>query len=167
MKRFTAMILCILWMLSLCACEQKQDEIQEPVNFYYCKEEISYQSVNGVIEAEICEGVNHRGDVESMLSAYLQGPYSPAYIAPFPANTELLSIQFLDGEAYLTFNDAFAQLTGMKLSTACSCITLTLAEYTDVETVRFTAATQQLDNKDEIVLKVSDIVLLDTVEMEG
>ena len=166
MKRLTALILCVL-LIALCACGNQKSDLVQPGNFYYCSEEISYNSLGGVIQAEVREMKNFHNNAEAMLDAYLLGPHGSEYVTPVPAHTELISLKITDGDAYLMLSDEFAQISGMQLSTACACIAMTLSEYADVDTLHFSVETKQLDNKDEVILCVSDIVLLDAENAKG
>lgn len=161
MKRMIVLLLCILLLASLCACRNKNADIKDPVSFYYCRQEVIYHVSDAVICAQIRDGADFNGDPEQMLHSYLDGPHANGYVAPFPADTKLISFQIANNNAYVILSDEFSKLTGIKLTTACSCIALTLCEYSNVDSVHISAETQQLDYKNEIVIKASDIVLLD------
>lgn len=166
MRKSFILLLCVVLIFSLCACRQKNKDYQEPVNFYYCTDEVSYNTSDAVIDMQIYEGIDFHADPEKMLSSYLQGPQSNDYLSLIPAGTSLISCNVIGDVCYLKFSDDFAKLSGMKLSIACGCIVLTLNDYTGVETVSFSTQTQQLDNKDELVISASDIILLDDEGIE-
>ena len=161
MKKLGILILCAILVLSLSACNQKNADIQEPVNFYYCRDEITYNTPDAVIRAEVHEGAGFLEDPEKMLRSYLLGPNSHNYVSLIPTNTTPVSVEITEGVAYVKFSDEFSKLSGMKLTTACSCIALTLSEYSGVNAVHISAETELLDNKDEIIITASDIILLD------
>ena len=166
MKKSFILLLCIVLIFSLCACRQKHTDFQEPVNFYYCADEVSYNTSDAVIGMQVHEGVDFHTDPEKMLKSYLRGPKSNDYTSLIPNGTALISYDVIGDVCYLKFSDEFAQLSGIRLSTACSCIVLTLNDYSGVETVSFSTQTQQLDNKDELVISASDIILLDDEGIE-
>ena len=89
MRKLIILFLCVVMLLSLCACNRKNSEPVEPVNFYYCKEEVTYNSATGVIQPKIHEGLDFHNDAETMLCAYLQGPYSNDNISLLPAPPNL------------------------------------------------------------------------------
>ena len=161
MRKIFLLFLCVVLVLCLCACQQKNADIQEPVNFYYCRDEISYNTIDAVIFPEVREAIEFGGDPTKMLDSYLLGPKANNCISLIPTGTKLISFQIIDGVGYVKFSDEFAKLSGVSLSTACSSIVLTLHEYTGFDVFRFSANTKQLDNRDEIVVSVSDIILMD------
>lgn len=164
MRRIVLWILGAALLCSLTACKGKETDIREPVKFYYCREEISYNSPDSVIFPEIREAASFGGNVETMLRTYLTGPVSNHGLLPVPANTQLVSFRVENEEAYLTFNEAFAQLSGMDLTTAVSCIAMTVYDYTGIETLRISVESGQLDGKDEIVINALNIILVDSFE---
>lgn len=166
MKKSFILLLCIVLIFSLCACRQKHTDFQEPVNFYYCADEVSYNTSDAVIGLQVHEGVDFYADPEKMLKSYLRGPKSNNYTSLIPTGTALISYDVIGDVCYLKFSDEFAKLSGIRLSTVCSCIVLTLNDYSGVETVSFSTQTQQLDNKDELVISASDIILLDDEGIE-
>ena len=167
MKKLIVCILCFTMMLSLCSCKANEEEILEPAEFYYCRETIGYNSLEGVIAAETRESVHFAGDPQLLLESYLRGPRSEEMISPLPAGVKLLSYEKIDDTVFLLFSKEFSTLSGIRLSTACSCIVMTLYAYADVTQVCFQAKSGQLDNKDEVTMTISDIVLLDTMVEEG
>ena len=164
MRKIIVMCLCVVIVLSLCACDRRESRTDVPVNFYYCKEEIIYNSESGVIEAEIHEGDRFHSDVEAMLHAYLQGPRSNDNILLVPEQTNLVSVKIEHERAYVVFTDAYSQLSGIELTTACSCIAMTLHDYTGVKEVIFSTENELLDNKENFVIRVEDLVWQDVME---
>ena len=164
MKKIAVVFLCMSVILSLCACSQRESKIAEPVNFYYCKEEIVYHSASGVIEAEMHEGADFQNDAERMLRAYLQGPHANDNVLLLPDQTNLISLQIVNDRAYVKFTDMYSQLSGIKLTTACSCIAMTLHDYTGVKEVFFSTENELLDNKENFVIRVEDLVWQDVME---
>ena len=163
MKRVVAMVLCLIFTAALCGCKKKDAEIQVPVNYYYCKNEYSYNSDSGIFCVEIHEGVDFRANTKRMLDSYLLGPYIDGCINLLPENTRLVCCEMKDNALNLRFSEELSQLSGVRISMFCSCVTMTVADYTQIETVIFSAENSQLDNKDEIILNVADIAITDTV----
>lgn len=164
MRKFIVLFLCVIVLLSLCGCKHKDSEPVDPVKFYYCKEEITYNSAAGVIQPEIHEGINFHNDAETMLRAYLKGPYSNDNVSLMPMQTDLVSIQIEDGRAYVTLTDAYSQLSGIKLTMSSSCIAMTLYDYAGVTEVYFSTENERLDNKVNFIIRVEDLVWLDIME---
>ena len=164
MRKLIVLFLCMVMLLSLCACNRKNSVLVEPVNFYYCKEEVTYNSASGVIQPEILEGIEFHNDAETMLRVYLQGPYTNDNLSLLPAQTELVSLKIENDRAYIKLTDAYAQLSGIKLSTASSCIVMTLYDYSGAKEVVFSTENELLDNKDSFSIHVDDLVWLDVME---
>ncbi len=167
MKKAVLLLLTVALLFSVCACVKKSEEVKEPVNFYYCNEDIFYHSPDGVIRSEVREAADFAGQPQALIRAYLSGPVSDDLLSPFPDGTRLISFSVTDGTAYITFSKEITALSGVQLSTACSCITLTLVEFTPITAVHIRADDGLLDNKEEVVLNAGDIVLMDELSQKG
>ena len=161
MKKQIFIVCCLLIACIFCACKKNDIEIQEPVNFYYCNEEISYQSASGVIGTEVRDAIAYGGDLQKLLKDYLKGPQSSDLYLPLPENTSFKALKISENVAYITFSDEIASLSGIRLTTACSCIAMTICEYTAITEVCIQAQSEQLENKDMVVIRPSELVLID------
>lgn len=167
MKKTVLLIFAALLGILLLGCGKDSTEFVEPANFYYLQREISYNSSNGVICPEIVDIAEYGADTMKILNAYLTGPKSQDLISPIPTGVRIQSCSIQGQEASLTLSREFSALTGVKLSSACSCIALTLGEFADVEIVHFQIDEEMLDGKEQITLMISDIVLLDDALQKG
>lgn len=166
MKKFSILICCCLILQLLCACSGNKDDFQAPVNFYFCKKEVSYNSTSAVIQAETREGISYNGNLAALLRAYLLGPHSQELNSLIPSDVYLVSCEISGDAVIVVFSSHLAKLSGIDLSTACSALLMTVRDYTGVETLRISAKDSQLEDKDELVLTYDEIVLMDTtVEM--
>lgn len=163
MKRMMCILCCLLLLPMICACANRNVEYEKPANFYYISNDISYNSLNGVIRAEVRETANFYGDIETFVHAYLDGPDSSDLQSYIPADTEFISCTLLDEEVHVTFSDAFSKLSGTRLSAASCALLLSLHDYSTINAIRIRAENNQLDGKDEIFLTIDDIVLIDPV----
>jgi len=166
MKRICYLLSFILLLQLLFACSGKDEEILQPVNFYYINTEISYNTPNGVIDAEIREGSQFQ-NIEQMLREYLNGPVSSELVSLIPNEVTLLSCITDDDAVYVQLSSQFAELSGIKLTTVCSAMLLTVNDYSGVQTIHIRAEGSNLDDKDEFVLSMDDIVLAETVTSEN
>lgn len=165
--RNIALFLCILLLLSVCiGCSAKQDNFEQPVNFYYCKNEISYHSVSGVIAPEIRDGAGFHGNLSAFMHAYLRGPESAYLQTWIPSDVYLVSCEVADAELNLVFSSQFAKLSGVKLTTVCSAILLSLHDYTGIQILNISAKDTQLDEKDVLRFSMDDVILIDTVTID-
>lgn len=162
MKKLCSLLCCVLFLQFLGACSGSND-VSQPIDFYYCNVETGYNNPSAVICPESREAAFYNGSVERMLQDYLAGPRAEDLYSPVPADAELVSCLVEEGDVYILLSQEFAELSGIKLSVCCSCILMTLHEFTDVHTLHISAQDAQLDEKKEIVLNIDDIILMDTV----
>lgn len=160
MKRLICFALAILFSMQLCSCKQEKEKIQKPVNFYYRNSETSYGSERGVISPQVAEseGIDNQIDI---LNKYLRGATDTSHVATFPASTKLLELTVIENTAYLKMNDALARLTGMELTVACACITLTVMDLTGVSNVNIRTSNEPLDGSESINMNLENVMLLD------
>ena len=159
MKRIMSIFLILSVCLGLCAC-RPDTNIEQPVNFYYRNAEVTFGTENGVISAFIAESAGYDGTLE-LLNAYLKGPDDESLHATFPPNTEVLDLHILGSHAQLRMNDALARYSGIDLTVACACLTMTTIELTGVDTVTIAAASQPLDGAAAITMDLEDLMLMD------
>ena len=164
MKKLSLLICCALLAQLLCSCAAKKEEMKEPVNFYYCNSNIAYNSPTGVIQAEVRESAGFHGNLLAFLRAYLQGPVNSELKRFVPADVYVVSCQIDADRVILVMSSQFSNLSGIELTTACSALLMTIHDYTGAQTLQISAKDAQLDDKNEIILTMDDIVLIDTVE---
>ena len=165
MKKICWLLSCILMFQLLLGCSRKEEEILQPVNFYYINSEISYNTPNGVIRAEIREGAEFQ-DIEELLQVYLEGPASPELRNFMPLSVKLLSCAVENDSIYILLSSQFAELSGVKLTTECSAILMTVHDYLGTNTLYVRVEGSQLDDKDTFILTMDDLVLSDSVSSE-
>ena len=163
MKKIAILFICII-ILSFSACGNEQEEFQEPTNFYYCAQDIAYNNISGVIKAEQREAIQFHGNLASLLRSYLHGPSNPELQMLIPSNVTLISCAVNENAVTVTLSEPFSKLTGIKLSTASTAMLMTIYDYAGVDTLCVRAENALLDEKDEIVITIDDIMLLDSVE---
>lgn len=166
MRKAFAVLLCISLIVSLYGCKRNKAEIQEPVEFYYCFETV-FKTDDGVTGSETREAAHFNGNLEQLLQVYLLGPVSDELTSPLPYAVKLVSLEQVNDSVYLTLSREFSTLSGIRLTTACSCIVMTLHDYAGINQVCFRAASGQLDNKDEFIMSITDIVLSDNTVKKG
>ena len=156
MKRLLCLLLCAL-LLAGCATSER---IVSPGLFYYPRAEVSYGE-GGVIGSEERETAGHEVDYFFLMAQYLHGPLDPALRSALPRNTVLLSAE-VDGTLLkLTFTQDLAELSGLDLTIACACVTLTCISLFHVEQVRIQANGALLDGEPSITMDESCLILVD------
>lgn len=161
MRKLLSMILAVILLLGLTACSSLNDKIQDPVYFYYRYESMNYGADPDVIGAEVYEAKGHRQDYEYLLSAYLMGPESYDFYNPFPEGSSLISFDLQRNTAYIHLSPSFSSLSGLNLTLACACITMTVCEMTGAQQVTISVADNLLDGKPQITMTPEDFLLLD------
>ena len=161
MKKLLCMLLTLVILLPMAACDAQGDDVRVPVHFYYRQAEMEYGANASVISAEVREAEGHREDYTYLMKQYLQGPESYSLYMPFPRVTTLVSIEVKDSIAYVQLSTNFSQLSGMDLSVACACITMTACEMTGAASTCISAADSTLDGNASITMSPSDILFLD------
>lgn len=165
MRKRSLLLCCALLLHLLTGCSRKEDAMRKPVNFYYMNREISYNTPDGVICAEIHEGAQFY-TLEDLLLEYWDGPNSPDLQSLIPNEVSLLACDVVGETAYVYLSSQFSELTGIELTTVCSAILLTIHDFADVRTVCVRAENSKLDEKEEFLLSLDEIVLMDMVTSE-
>ena len=166
MKKLTILLCCILLLQLLCACNGNTEEFTTPVNYYYTNETVHYNSVSGVLRAEVREGASLQGNITAYLHSYLRGPTSDDLKSAIPPEVYLVSCSVDGNVATIVLSSNFSKLTGVDLSTSCSALLLSVHDFAEIDTVHFSAKDAKLDDKDVYTITIDDIILLDTVSME-
>ena len=161
MKQLTAAILLTLLLFALLGCSSQDSEYIEPVNFYYCNDLDSKEDFENIFVAEVREGVGYVENKPALLSLYLSGPQNGRLISPFPAGTALISVQKTGDMLQIVFSDHLAQLTGLDLTIAATCISLTVFELYPCAQVEISCEGALLDEQVSLTMFAEDLVLVD------
>ena len=151
------LILCIL--LSFSGC-QKEPEYEKPICFYYPMQSPSYDAASSIISAQTREGAG-LNVLDDILYLYFQGPEDPALENPFPAGLRLISVRQENNTLYLTVSDEMAELNGLALTIACTCLTITCLDLVDVEYICIQAENSTLSGEKTIIMNRDCLLLLD------
>ena len=161
MRKLLSILLCLALLLPILGCTE-ENQPEKPVNFYYRRAEIAYKDDSGVIAAEQRESAGHEGDIRYLLFAYFDGPLSDQFRQVFPENLSVISLHYAENTAKITLSFHLAQLSGMDLTIACACLTMTIIELTGVESVQISAAGALLDEYQSITMDKDCFLLLDS-----
>ena len=161
MKRNIALLICLLICCEMCACGVSPGRSSSSVKFYYRLEEISYESGTNVVNSETFDAGSHRSDLEYLIQKYLAGPRTSKLSSPFPNGVKLSHITVQDNAVNIILSNDLATLTGYELTVACACMTLTILDITQAESVLISAESALLNNAEYITMDASCIYLLD------
>ena len=164
MKRLICLLLSLSLFLCLAACASQVDTPKQPVQFYYPRhtDQFQYGDPQGAITYELREAAGYTDRYTYLLNLYLRGPVTPELRDPFPSGISVISLNTAANSAELVLTDAFAQLSGMELTVACACLTLTIHSLTGIESLTVSTQGQQLGSEGKIVMNLSDILFMDT-----
>ena len=161
MKRIVSILLILALCLCFPACSRKTERIQEPVSFYYLRAELTYGGDDSVICPQQAESAGHEKDLVWLLNSYFQMTPAEGLINPFPSGTKLVSVTIEESTANVVVSDVFCLNHDMDLTIACACITMTVMELTDVETVTVRTINTTLNGAQQIVMNKSCLLLID------
>lgn len=170
MKRLRAVILLFLMLPCLLACAQ-EEEILYPVSFHYLRApqpngEVYHGAADSVIAPEVREGDGYQNDPVYLLELYLLGPLNRDYRSPYPVGTFLEAFSMENGVVQITLSDDFGELSGIDLTLACGCLTLTVLDLTGAESVTIRAEDTLLDGKESITMDRGTMILTDDTTAE-
>lgn len=98
--------------------------------------------------------------VTGLLQALFQGPATQNLTSPFPDGVRLLSWELLDeGCLHLDLSEQYGGLTGVDLTVADACLTLTLCQVEGVESVYVTVEGDEIPYRPTQQLTPSDLLL--------
>lgn len=171
MRKLTAILLLLCIAVSLNACTQ-QEKLTDPVAFHYLRaplpnDELTHGSADSVIAAELREGADYRHDLELMLDIYLHGSLDKAYLSPYPVGTTLRQFSVEGAEASIILSHHFRALSGMDLTLACACLSLTIMDLTGAESVTISTEGSLPDGTNSITMTRDDLILIDTATPES
>lgn len=162
MKKSFSFLLILAMLLALIGCGNNKPNTS--VTFYYPRN--PRQSANSSVETfyatEKREHSNAQ-DLRHFLTTYLQGPLGDDMVSPFPENTHLVDLEILDKQITIHLSEEFSKLSGIKLTTACACLSLTAFGLTDAEKVTIISPATGKTPAVEITMSRADLVLTDTV----
>lgn len=161
MKKLISLVLCAAVLFTLAACTEEEPKIEQPVQLYYRTAVADTEIASSVIAPLTAEGAGLKDDPQALLNEYLKGTSESGYLTTFPASTKLLSLELTEDTATLLLNPSITRLSGVDLTVACACITMTTIELTGVTTVRIRASNSTLDGAEEIVMDAESLILQD------
>ena len=159
MKRLFVLLLILSLLLAGCG---KPESLITTLRFYYPLQVPDYALGASYIQPELREGAGVDKSLTNMLNLYLKGPKDQiTFRMPFQYNTQVVSISRGSKILDLTLTRGFATYTGLDLTIACACITMTCLELTDVEVVRIRAKDTTLDGAEFIEMSAESLLLVD------
>lgn len=165
MRRGICLLLCAALLAGLLGCgaarEAEAGELLQPVDFYYQAVPDESGLAGGAILPETRDLGPDLLPVEEILALYFQGPVTEGLRSPFPPEVALESASLADGVLTLTFNGAYAALSGVQLTLANACLVYTMEQFTEIEQVCVQTSGSMLTEQLSVPLQAGDFLLED------
>ena len=97
--------------------------------------------------------------VRRVVSLLLEDSADGSLESPIPASTRLLACQVSAGAAWGGFSSAYGQLSGMELTIADYCVTLSLSQIVGIYSVRITVNGTELIYRDSNIFLAGDVLM--------
>ncbi|MBE6947824.1 MAG: hypothetical protein E7454_06215 [Ruminococcaceae bacterium] len=161
MKRLLCLTIVFCCIFTLFGCTGKQDIPNGSIAVYYKRATPTYGTADSVIAATYLEADGKETDYPYLIDKYLNHTPEEDFLSIFPKGVQLESFHLEGLTAKIVLSDHFADLTGMNLTVACTCLTKTLMEMTGCREVIISAKSMQLDGHNFITLNQDSFLLLD------
>ena len=159
MKRLTALILLAALAAGLFGCGQR--ELRSPTSFYYYRTEPGFSGTDGVIAPETRELAGIEDDLDAILELYFQGPLSQELESLIPDACPAPQWRIEGDAMYLHFAPELADLSGVELTLAATCVTRTFLPLTGCTRLIFTAEDRRLNGEAALELTLDKLCLRD------
>lgn len=174
MRRWTVLLLTVLLALSVVSCARPEREREEGDYLLYGlageKEAAGGDAIQAApVDLDLPEDASVTEIAQALVEQLCQG--AGGVSSPLPENVTLNSLRIQGRRAYVDFSVRYAALTGIDLSLADYCVTLTLTQMEEISAVSITAGGRELPYRDTQVLMEQDVLLsgmtdvIETVEV--
>lgn len=167
MRRLIALLTALALTLSLVGCmaaSQAEARAENSYALYFREKDLSTVRGGDAIRTESIQldGSEEMGTqqlAEALLSRLLSGPTDETLENPIPEGTQMLSCMIRGARAMVDFSSAYGTLSGVALTLADYCTTLTLTQIPGISSVSITVRGQQLAYRDKQTFTRSDALL--------
>ena len=142
-------------LLSGCVLVRSADDSHNYQVYYRSAEDAD----GAAVAAETYAVPDGQAVVPALLDLLLQQPYESSQSSPFPEGTELRSWSLQNGVLSLDFSEPYGGLSGIDLTLANYCLTLTLCQVEDVDAVQVTVEGETLPFQTTTQLRPEDVIL--------
>ena len=102
---------------------------------------------------------------EDLMNALLSGPAGSGLQSPFPEGTRLLGVEVRGSHAKVDLSSAYRNLSGIDLTLADYCVTLTLTQISAIRSVSILVRGQELSYRDSQRFRPKDVLLSSTEDV--
>lgn len=175
MRRALCLLLAAALALAASGCGGGQQQEGTAYTVYYLDQESSAHGGDMICGRQECLDVEASAPLAERAAAVtrrlMAGPAEGTLRSPFPENVSLLSLEIRGQWAYVDFSEEFNQLSGVALTLANYCLTLSLSALDGVDAVSVTAQGRTVVQQPKSVFFERDLLLstmddvLQTVEV--
>ena len=162
MRRWICLLIPAIMLSLFLGCANEKTEYLQPVSVYYYRNQIAYNTADGVLASEIREFSGFENDLRGFLNQYLKGPYSDGLSSPFPTGGWILDLNREDTQIHVRLSMHFSQLSGKEQTIACACISKTIFALIDCESICLYIDGSQDSEDIAITITKEDFLLMDT-----
>ena len=170
-------ILCLLLALALilsgCAAAAAATAAQEEKNcqLYYLVRDLERAPAGGDAIGSEVSTLPKESDsptetqAEDLMNALLSGPAGSDLRSPFPEGTRLLGVEIRGSHTKVDLSAAYRSLSGIDLTLADYCVTLTLTQISAIRSVSILVRGQELSYRDSQRFRPKDVLLSSTEDV--
>lgn len=165
MRRIIVTLLAVSLLLSGCGAKTAQSAEQDTqYSLYFLRQDLEDAGGGDAVGCE--PSVLSREDeqdvsaqAEILMNELLAGPSDGSLCSPIPNGTKLMSLSVVGSRAVVDLSGNYAALSGISLTLADYCITLTLTQLPEVRTACVTVRGQELAYRAQQVFRARDVLL--------
>ena len=162
MKRLLAALLTLFALLALTGCGGSSSDGPHLL-LYYPAPSGGSPGGDAIVSRSVDWAANStlpaEQQVRRVVSLLLEDSADGSLESPIPASTRLLACQVSAGAAWVDFSSAYGQLSGMELTIADYCVTLSLSQIVGIYSVRITVNGTELIYRDSNIFLAGDVLM--------
>lgn len=156
-KRLLLLLLCLTLLLTGCAAGKEQMPV---FRIYGLSDTPGSDAISAVtVDWSGQKSLTVDQQAQAALEQLLGGCTEPGYRSPIPQGVQLRSCQLTGGMALVDFSQGYEQLSGIDLTIADYCVTLTLSQLPGISVVRITVEGQDLAYRTHSLLQSREVLM--------
>ena len=146
-------------LLVLCGCSGDSREGADTEDYLIYYSALEDRNAAMAVGYESLELPGDTQVIPALLEAAFQNPASQELTSPFPDGVRMLNWELKDGCLHLDLSEQYGSLTGIDLTVADACLTLTLCQAEGVESVYITVEGDEIPYRPIQQLTREDVLL--------
>ena len=170
MKKWVSLWCAVALLLTLVGCGVAQKILNEEELQLYYPTVLTMSRGGDAIDSvgiswDSLPQADKQAQAEEVLALLMGKCEAKEFRSPIPGGTTLLSCEVKGSTVYVDFSAVYGQLSGMDLTLADYCVTLSLTQLPGIYAVRITVAGQDLAYRDTNRFMASDVLLSSTEDV--